>query len=154
MRVKNVSEGIRYGWREHDPKRIKIEAEITSLEAMEPKDIGERIAKREELHVLRAALQAVPIKIVMTLPDEIHEVPESSQAAFLKHLTDDWSLIDAAGATIPWPPGQLVRKTVKVTPRGREADLMQEHRRNLAEVGPDGTRYDPRAVAARQANAG
>ena len=154
MRVKNVSDGIRYGWREHDPKRIKIEAEITSLEAMEPKDIGERIAKREELHVLRSALQAVPIKIVMTLPDEIHEVPVSSQAAFLKHLTDDWAMVDAAGANIPWPPGQHVRRTVKVTPRGRESDNMQEHRRNLAEVGPDGTRYDPRAVAARQANAG
>jgi hypothetical protein len=150
MRVQNVSEGIRFGWREHDPKREALQAEVDALQAMKPRDIGETMAKRTELDRLHAELNAIPIKLVMTSPGEIHEVPESSKVNFLRRLTDDWAMVDAAGNVIPWPPGQHVRKTVAVTPRGLEAEEMKRHLDNLAEVMPDGNRRDPRALKARE----
>ncbi len=150
MRVRNDSDGIRFGWREHDPKREALQAEVAALQAMKPRDIGETMAKRTELDRLHAELNAIPIKLVMTAPGEIHEVPESSKANFLRHLTDDWTMVDDAGNAIPWPPNQHVRKTVVATPRALEAEEMKRHLDNLAEVMPDGNRRDPRALKSRE----
>lgn len=151
MRVRNDSDGIRFSWREHDPRREALQAAIADLEAMKPTNIGETMAKRTELDRLHAELQTIPIKLVMALPGETYEVPESSVQAFLAHLTDDWTMVDAAGNTLPWPPNQHVRKTVAATPRGLEAEAMKRHIKNLSEVEPDGGRRDPRALKARAA---
>lgn len=148
MRVKNVSSGVRYGWREHDAQRDGIEADIAELSAMKASNIGEKLAQSAEIERLKKNLHLLPIRLVMTLPDEVHEVPDSARADFLAKLTDDWVLCDADGNTIPWPPGTVVRRTVAVTPRGLEADAIRKHISELMDIKPDGTRRDPRALAA------
>lgn len=149
LRVKNVSDGLRYGWREPNKRRDELIKSIDKIEKLEPASLGDTLAKQSALEKMHVELNSIRTQLVPVLPDQIIDVPESEQPRFLAHLTDDWAPVEPSD----WAPGVVVRKTIapKDRPAARLAQGLLDVKDRLIEFDASGKRVDPRALQAKSA---